>query len=171
MGRKVQLRGGTALEHTSFIGDVREITVDTTNKTVRVHDGVTYGGIALAKESVTTDHATRITRIEADGTVDGSITYKINAAINALKDGVNIDVDTLKEISDAINDTSSTAAVNLANSIVSLRNELKNGATTNADSFKEVEDLLTAVNNEIANRYTKAEVDFALNNIDCGRIV
>jgi hypothetical protein len=47
----IQLKGGTAEEHSSFIGKDREITVDTTDNRLRVHDGVTAGGHPLAKES------------------------------------------------------------------------------------------------------------------------
>lgn len=48
-GDQLQLRGGTATEHAAFTGAAREITVDTTTKTLRVHDGVTPGGIPLAR--------------------------------------------------------------------------------------------------------------------------
>jgi len=51
MSRQIQIRRGTATEHNSFTGAIGEITMDTTNKTLRVHDGATAGGIALAKES------------------------------------------------------------------------------------------------------------------------
>ena len=46
MSRQIQLRRGTATEHESFIGAVGEITMDTTNQTLRVHDGETPGGVA-----------------------------------------------------------------------------------------------------------------------------
>ncbi len=48
---QVQLRRGTATEHNTFIGAVGEVTVDTTNETLRVHDGSTAGGVRLAKLS------------------------------------------------------------------------------------------------------------------------
>jgi len=47
----VQLRRGTDTEHSSFTGAEGEVTVDTTNDTLRVHDGTTAGGIRLAKLS------------------------------------------------------------------------------------------------------------------------
>ena len=46
-----QRRRGTTAEHASFTGLAGELTVDTTKNTVVVHDGVTAGGIPLAKES------------------------------------------------------------------------------------------------------------------------
>ncbi len=47
--RQVQLRRGTATEHETFIGAVGELTVDTTNNTLRVHDGITPGGTPVAR--------------------------------------------------------------------------------------------------------------------------
>lgn len=49
MSRQIQFRRGTADEHKNFTGAEGEITVDTTNKTLRVHDGVTAGGTMLAR--------------------------------------------------------------------------------------------------------------------------
>lgn len=46
----IQFRGGTAQEHEAFVGHDREVTVETTNKRLRVHDGVTPGGHEIAKE-------------------------------------------------------------------------------------------------------------------------
>ena len=51
MSRQIQIRRGTSAEHTNFTGAIGEITMDTTNKTLRVHDGTTAGGIPLAKQS------------------------------------------------------------------------------------------------------------------------
>lgn len=51
MAREIKLRRGTATEHETFTGAEGEVTVDTTNKTLRVHDGVTPGGIPIAKKA------------------------------------------------------------------------------------------------------------------------
>lgn len=48
---EVKLRRGTDTEHNAFTGAVGEVTVDTTNDTLRVHDNSTAGGIRLAKHS------------------------------------------------------------------------------------------------------------------------
>ena len=47
MSRQIQIRRGTAAEHDNFTGAIGEVTMDTTNKTLRVHDGVTVGGNKL----------------------------------------------------------------------------------------------------------------------------
>ena len=51
MPDQLQLRGGTTSEHNSFTGAAREVTVDTTKKTLVVHDGTTAGGKPLMRES------------------------------------------------------------------------------------------------------------------------
>lgn len=55
MAQIKQWRRGTAAEHTGFTGAPGEITVDTTNNTLRVHDGQTLGGTALARADSVTD--------------------------------------------------------------------------------------------------------------------
>ena len=49
MTKQVQRRRGTASQHTSFTGAEGEISVNTTNKSVHVHDGVTAGGVEAAR--------------------------------------------------------------------------------------------------------------------------
>jgi hypothetical protein len=44
MSKQTQMRRGTQAEHETFTGAIGEVTVDTTNNTLRVHNGVTVGG-------------------------------------------------------------------------------------------------------------------------------
>ena len=44
MAVQVQLRRGTEAQNNAFTGVVAEVTVDTTNNELRVHDGSTAGG-------------------------------------------------------------------------------------------------------------------------------
>lgn len=55
MSRQIQLRRGTSTEHEAFTGAIGEVTVDTTSNTLRVHDGATPGGTALARADSVTD--------------------------------------------------------------------------------------------------------------------
>src|SRR5271165_3030563 len=58
MSVAIQFRRGTTTNHSAFAGLLGEITVDTTKKTLVVHDGSTLGGTPLSKEGhthVTTD--------------------------------------------------------------------------------------------------------------------
>jgi len=47
MAIELKLRKGTAAQNDAFTGAEGEVTVDTTNGTLRVHDGQTAGGIEL----------------------------------------------------------------------------------------------------------------------------
>lgn len=47
MSKQVKWRRGTTEEHSTFIGAVGEVTVDTTKDTLVVHDGVTLGGHSI----------------------------------------------------------------------------------------------------------------------------
>ena len=51
MSRQIQIRRGTATEQENFTGAIGEVTYDTTNKTLRVHDGENTGGTILAKKT------------------------------------------------------------------------------------------------------------------------
>jgi len=49
MATQVQFRRGSSSENNAFTGALGEVTVDTTNDTIRVHDGSTAGGFESAK--------------------------------------------------------------------------------------------------------------------------
>lgn len=50
-GKRLQLKRGTTAQTSTFTGLNGEVTVDTTKKTLVVHDGATIGGTVLAKDS------------------------------------------------------------------------------------------------------------------------
>ena len=52
MSRQIQIRRGSATENNAFTGAIGEVTMDTTNKTLRVHDGTTAGGIETARKDL-----------------------------------------------------------------------------------------------------------------------
>ena len=49
MATQVQFRRGTTAEHTSFKGADGEVTVDTSLKTVVIHDAITNGGFPVLR--------------------------------------------------------------------------------------------------------------------------
>ena len=49
MAKRIQFRRGTTAEHAVFVGAPGELTIDTTKKTVVVHDGVTLGGFPATR--------------------------------------------------------------------------------------------------------------------------
>ena len=50
MATQVQFRRGTSLQHQSFKGADGEVTVDTTLKTVVIHDALTNGGFPVLRD-------------------------------------------------------------------------------------------------------------------------
>ena len=60
MAKQIQLRQGTTTEHNTFTGAVGEVTVDTTKKTLVVHDGVTAGGTPLLTANQLVDSTTTV---------------------------------------------------------------------------------------------------------------
>ena len=50
--KQLQLRRGSAADHNSFTGASGEVTVNTTNKSLHVHDGATSGGVELARKDL-----------------------------------------------------------------------------------------------------------------------
>jgi hypothetical protein len=80
MATQVQNRRGTTAEHSTFTGANGELTVDTTKKTVVVHDGTTAGGAPLLRENgsqnaVTTGTSTAASFIPTSSTVPTNGVY------------------------------------------------------------------------------------------------
>tara|TARA_R110000751_G_scaffold251430_1_gene350877 strand:+ start:1243 stop:3783 length:2541 start_codon:yes stop_codon:yes gene_type:complete len=81
MSQAVKRRRGTNTEHNSFTGLEGEISVNTTNESVHVHDGSTAGGFELARADLNNYDGTRVagtlnvTDLDVDGTttVGGSV--------------------------------------------------------------------------------------------------
>ena len=69
MSRQIQIRRGTATENDAFTGAIGEVTMDTTNNTLRVHDGQTRGGTVLAKKSEISNNKLNIIPDYTNGTV------------------------------------------------------------------------------------------------------
>ena len=139
----------STLENTIGVGDtiLQNSINDEVNARIAAIDNVNneLDNEIITRENEVASINTSLTTINAGTETLGSISNKIQLAINALKDGVDIDLDTLKELSDALNDTKNEAAINLAASIAELRNELRNGAGTTMDTFKEVEDKINTL--------------------------
>ena len=89
MAKQLQLRKGTAAEHSTFTGANGEVTVDTTNKTLRVHDGTTVGGTQLVTFTSATTSTQGIVKLN-DTLTSTSTTEALTAAQGkVLKDSLN----------------------------------------------------------------------------------
>jgi len=74
MATQVQWKRGTTAQNNTYTGAIGEITVDTTLKQLRLHDGATAGGTTIGSSAVTVTTATNL----AGGTA-GQIPYQTAA--------------------------------------------------------------------------------------------
>ena len=117
MSTQVQIRKGNTIQTAAFTGAIAEITVDTDKKTLVVHDGVTAGGIPLARESSLSANAifsqaafnaansAATLSVATDLTQNNSITAAFLAANSAA---------TLSDATDATQNTNITLVTNTA---------------------------------------------------------
>jgi hypothetical protein len=80
MAIQVQIRRGTSAENDAFTGAVGEISVDNTNKVVRVHDGSTLGGFALVGTTATQTLTNKT--LSGNTTVSGNLIPSANLTYN-----------------------------------------------------------------------------------------
>ena len=77
MAKRIQFRRGSTAEHAAFVGAPGELTIDITNKTVVVHDGVTPGGFP----------ATRLDSVNGTSTFNGPIVVTDTTASTSTSTG------------------------------------------------------------------------------------
>ena len=86
MAIQVQLRRGTATQNNAFTGAIGELSFDTTNNQIRVHDGSTAGGFKIGTGDFPTGTANVALGNTALDSLDGSSPGGNNVAVghNAL---------------------------------------------------------------------------------------
>ena len=88
MTRKLQILRGTTSQNNSYTGSAGELTMDTTLNEVRIHDGSTAGGHALAKKaSIPTVNDATIT-VTQGGATKGTFTTNQSSASTIALDAV-----------------------------------------------------------------------------------
>lgn len=97
MADQLKLRGGSEDASNNFTGGAREVTVDTTDWTLRVHDGVTPGGHKLLKSGnclvVETADKCNPDKPECQVTVNGDLDIKGDLTIEGALDIGNLVID------------------------------------------------------------------------------
>jgi len=151
MPTQVQFRRGTTAQNDSFTGAAGELSIDTQLKTLRVHDGTTQGGSALARAAqLTTANVSEVTNLYFTDA-------RARAAISATGD-INYDAETgvISFTNDAGDIESVAAGDGLTgggtSGAVTLNVGSGYGITVNADSVE-------VTNAEITALVTKSLVD------------
>ena len=79
MPTQIQFRRGTTAQNNSFTGAAGEISINTSNNTIRVHDGSTVGGFELAKRgnvsALTTSTSAELAAVISDETGSGALVF------------------------------------------------------------------------------------------------
>ena len=79
MPTQVQFRRGTTAQNNNFTGAIGEISVNTSNNTIRVHDGATAGGFELALQgnlsSITSSTSAQLAALISDETGSGALVF------------------------------------------------------------------------------------------------
>lgn len=85
MAKQLQLRRGTTAEHSSFTGEVGELTIDTDKDTAVVHDNYQAGGFPLLREDLNNLAAgsINVSKIAASGSY-GQV-LQVNNAANGIE--------------------------------------------------------------------------------------
>ena len=75
----IQQYRGTTIQHAAYTGKIGELTVDTDKKVVVVHDGVTAGGVPMAREDRKIKGDTHLkVNSGTEGTLAGDLTLTVN---------------------------------------------------------------------------------------------
>jgi filamentous hemagglutinin len=85
MSTQVQYRRGSNAQNAAFTGALAEITVDTTNGTLRVHDGITAGGSNIATVSYVT---AQISALSANSITNGTSSVAVIASGGNIRSNV-----------------------------------------------------------------------------------
>ena len=173
MSTQVQTRRGNTIQTAAFTGAIAELTVDTDKKTLVVHDGVTAGGIPLARESSlsanaifsqaafnTANSATTLSAA-TDLTQNNSITAAFLAANSAAT--LSAATDETQNTNITLVTNTATAAFIHANASFTFANTISGGAAidnvarvlaNSAATLSDATDLTQ--NNSIAAAFTQA---------------
>ena len=123
----VQFRRGTEAQSDAFTGNVGELSVDTTNETVRVHDGSTAGGSRLATYAEVAD------RMQV-----ANVQSLVTTSINNVLDSAPGTLDTLNELAAAIGDDAdflSKVQANIDQKLGATASVTLSGAVTGTANF------------------------------------
>jgi len=85
MPTQVQFRRGTTAQNNAFTGAIGELSVNTSNNTIRVHDGTTVGGFELARGGnislISTSTSAQLAAVISDETGTGNLVFSTSPTL------------------------------------------------------------------------------------------
>ena len=90
MAKQLQIRGGTTVQHSTFTGALREITIDTDKDVVVVHDGTTAGGFPLAKQTSVDSKVDKVTSTDNAVVRFNGTTGEVQNSVVIIDDNGNV---------------------------------------------------------------------------------
>lgn len=172
----LQLRGGSEAENDSYVGRPREITVDITNKTLRIHNGVLPGGfkltsagdtanqIAAFRESFTVETDAKLEENKQElltllSDLDAVVAVNEQASTDALEaestELTNLIDSTEAELRNLVGSTEANIKSWTSNNINSLRTSLLNSMNSKDNTLKsQLEGQITAAQLEAESKRT-----------------
>ena len=147
MAKRLQHRGGTTAQHSTFTGAVREVTVDTDKDTLVVHDGATAGGKPLPTLSGTETLSNKtLASPVATGTVDINGNLDVDGGTIKLDGNYPIGASNVALGNEALDDASLTGGGNVAIGTGSLSSNTT-GAQNTGIGRNALNDVSTGSNN------------------------
>lgn len=144
MPTQVQFRRGTTAQNNSFIGAAGEISVNTSNNTIRVHDGVTAGGYELARRGnvsvLTTGTSAELAAIISDETGSGVLVFGTSPAITTSLTTPSASFDLINTTATTVNLAGASTAITIGASTgtMTLRNPTIVSSTSTVTLFNTV---------------------------------
>jgi hypothetical protein len=154
----VQFRRGTEAQSDAFTGNVGELSVDTTNETVRVHDGSTAGGSRLATYAEVADRM-QVANVES----------LVTTSINNVLDSAPGTLDTLNELAAAIGDDAdflSKVQANIDQKLGATASVTLSGDVTGTASFSSNAVSITTTIADDSHNHVISNVDGLQNELD-----
>jgi hypothetical protein len=144
MPTQVQFRRGTTAQNNSFTGAAGEISVNTSNNTIRVHDGVVAGGYELARRGnvsvLTTGTSAELAAVISDETGSGVLVFGTSPAITTSLTTPSASFDLINTTATTVNLAGASTAITIGASTgtMTLRNPTIVSSTTSVNIFNTV---------------------------------
>jgi trimeric autotransporter adhesin len=167
----LQLRRGSTVDHQTFTGAVGELTVDTTTKVVKLHDGLTAGGIALAKADLSNlslsaplnANSQRLTSV-ADPVLNQDAATKsyVDSEVSDLQGQINALGGGSSSITDEIDAIEASVGLEADGTKTNFNTVLVTPAASFKTAIEELDSELSTTNTSVSSKASQALVDLVI---------